>query len=325
MTALYGLLAGLAYGVIAQRGFFCLNSGFRHLLVRRDSVKFKAFLLAVSLQMLALPLLVHLGWARVTVPAFYPLGAVAGGYLFGVAMAWAGGCAAGVWYKWGEGRWDAFVALLGLALGAAATQAGPLRGVREAVQAVASGESVRSATVGDLVGGAWAAPAVGVALLLWLARRPGGAPPGSWSWRRTGLLMGAASALAWPLSALADRAFGMAVIPGSVRWVEWTTAGQGVRLDWDAAFVAAIPLGAWLSARLRGPLAAEPVASGDLARSFAGGALLGVGASLAGGCTVGHSLVGLPLLSLGSLVTTLFIVLGSWTTGYFELRRRRAG
>ena len=50
--------------------------------------------------------------------------------------------------------------------------------------------------------------------------------------------------------------------------------------------------------------------------------LLGIGASLAGGCTVGHSLVGVPLLSVGSIVTTVFIVLGSWTAGYFEIEKR---
>ena len=55
---------------------------------------------------------------------------------------------------------------------------------------------------------------------------------------------------------------------------------------------------------------------------FTGGLLLGVGASLAAGCTVGHSLVGLPLLSVGSIVTTFFIILGSWTVGVFQLGDR---
>ncbi len=53
-----------------------------------------------------------------------------------------------------------------------------------------------------------------------------------------------------------------------------------------------------------------------------GGALLGIAASLAGGCTVGHSLAGIPLPSVGGLVTSVFIVLGSWSVGCLELRRR---
>ena len=34
--------------------------------------------------------------------------------IFGLAMAWAGGCAAGVWYKTGEGKGGSLIALLGL-------------------------------------------------------------------------------------------------------------------------------------------------------------------------------------------------------------------
>ena len=32
---------------------------------------------------------------------------------------------------------------------------------------------------------------------------------------------------------------------------------------------------------------------------------MGIGAALAGGCNLGHSMVGVPLLSMGSIVTTL--------------------
>jgi hypothetical protein len=37
---------------------------------------------------------------------------------------------------------------------------------------------------------------------------------------------------------------------------------------------------------------------------------MGVGAAIAGGCNLGHSLVGVPLLSLGSIATTLSMLLG---------------
>jgi uncharacterized membrane protein YedE/YeeE len=42
----------------------------------------------------------------------------------------------------------------------------------------------------------------------------------------------------------------------------------------------------------------------------AGGLLMGVGAGIAGGCNLGHSMVGVPLLSLGSITTTLAIITG---------------
>ena len=279
-------------------------------------------MLAVSLQMLVLPILARLGWVELTVPSFYPLGAVLGGYLFGLAMGWAGGCAAGIWYKWGAGSWSSFVAVLGLVAGAVVTESGPLREVREQVQRVLDSAAVRTATLGGLLHAEWLAYPLAGLLLFWLARSPVSAPPGVWTWPRTGMALGLLSILTWPLSALAGRFFGMAVLPGSTALLGLVVTGASSYLNWDLFFVLGLPLGAYLVARQRGPVVSEPVGGAELAQAFGGGLLLGIGASLAGGCTVGHSLVGLPLLSVGSLVTTLFMVLGSWTAGYVELKKK---
>src|SRR5262245_60077120 len=99
-----------------------MNSGFRNLLVRRDASRFKAYLLAIAVQMLSLPLLRLLGLVKFTVPAFYPLGATLGGFLFGLAMNWGGGCAGGIWYKLGAGNIGAIVAIITLILGYVTTE-----------------------------------------------------------------------------------------------------------------------------------------------------------------------------------------------------------
>ena len=53
---------------------------------------------------------------------------------------------------------------------------------------------------------------------------------------------------------------------------------------------------------------------GESGRRYAelagGGLLMGIGAGIAGGCNLGHSLVGVPLLSLGSITTTLWMIAG---------------
>jgi uncharacterized membrane protein YedE/YeeE len=273
--------------------------------------------------MIVVPLLAKAGWVGLSIPPFYPLGAALGGYLFGLAMAWAGGCAAGVWYKWGGGNWGTFTAVLGLVLGAGAAEYGPLRWLREQVQSVWAVEEIRSATLGGLSGAEWVVYPLGALLLLWLARSRVTAPPGFWSWPKTGILLGLLGIAAWPLSALSGRAFGMAIVPGSVNALEFISRGDPSWLNWDVFFVLAIPAGAYLAVRQRGEMSSDPVSGTEAAQAFVGGLLLGIGASLAGGCTVGHSLVGLPLLSVGSLVTTLFIILGSWTVGYFDMRAKK--
>ena len=217
--------------------------------------------------MLILPLLAKPGWVQLTVPAFYPLGAIVGGYLFGLAMAWAGGCAAGVWYKWGEGNWGTFISLLGLALGATTTELGPLKGLRELIQGAWASEEVRGATLGGLTGAEWMIYPLGALILLWLIRSRATAPPDSWAWPKTGVLMGLLGIIAWPLSALSGRVFGMAIIPGSVNALAFVSGGETSHLNWDVFFVLAVPIGAYLAVRQQGPVSSEPVSGVEAAQA----------------------------------------------------------
>jgi len=61
-------------------------------------------------------------------------GAGAGGEDCVPSVTWAGGCAAGVWYKVGAGSLGSFAAVLGMAVGATLLERGPLAGLREAIQ-----------------------------------------------------------------------------------------------------------------------------------------------------------------------------------------------
>ena len=211
------------------------------------------------------------------------------------------------------------IALFGLVFGATLAEEGPLRLLREQIQRAVTQEQ-HALTVGDVVGADWLVYPCGALILIWLVRSPVTSPDKAWSWPTTGSLMGLLGIVAWVLSTLSGRSFGMAIIPGSVDMLEFVAAGDTARLSWDVFFVLAIPAGAYLGVR-RGSGTSEPIAGGQMLKALGGGLALGIGASFAAGCTVGHSLVGIPLLSVGSIVTTVFIVLGSWTVGYAEIRR----
>ena len=301
LAAMTGMLVGAAYGYVSERGAFCMSSGFRVVVTERNTTKLKAYVLAIAVQMLIVPLVFVLGISSATYPSFFPVGAVLGGLLFGASMKWAGGCAAGVWYKVGAGSLGALAAIVGMAIGATLLELGPLSGVRAAVHSF--GPQVRSAPFGA----AWTwAPVAGVAVLLLLSRTAPGTA-GDWSWRRTGLLIGIVGALAWPLSSLSARDFGMAVVPGTVELLAQPLARI---LSWDVLFVLGIPVGAFIAARQAGPITLSKASLPDAAKRFAGGLGLGVGASIAAGCTVGHGLTGVPLLAPGSLVAILAIFAG---------------
>ena len=127
------IVVGAAFGYAGQRGAFCMNSGFRGA-IDGEWTKVKALGLAVAIQLLLLPVVFGTGLARSAELPLRPLAAVVGGVLFGASMRWAGGCAAGVWYKLGAGDAGALLAILGMALGAAASDSGPLLGARASLQ-----------------------------------------------------------------------------------------------------------------------------------------------------------------------------------------------
>ncbi|NIR96651.1 MAG: YeeE/YedE family protein, partial [Gammaproteobacteria bacterium] len=140
---------------------------------------------------------------------------------------------------------------------------------------------------------------------------------GAWTWRRTGVLLGLVGAVAWPLAMLVERPFGLSIIPGSVDLVRTiggampSQAGFGA---WDVLLVLGIALGALIAARKDGSGKWSVPSGQELARKISGGLGLGAGASLAGGCTVGHGLTGVSLLAPGSLVTLAAIFAGSLLT-----------
>jgi uncharacterized membrane protein YedE/YeeE len=236
--------------------------------------------------------------------------AVAGGALFGASMRWAGGCAAGIWYKLGAGDIGSLLAVLGMALGASAADAGPLHGVRTSLQ-----EAVPAAS--------WSPPpaasvGAGLLVLVGLFRLADGRA-GAWSWRKTGLWIGVVATIAWPVSASAGRDFGLAVVPGSTGLLS-ALAGQAFPA-WDVLLVLGVLAGGSLAARQKGPIALSAPGSAALAKRFAGGIGLGIGASVAGGCTVGQGLTGMGLLAPSSFIVMGAIFAGS--TGAALVARRR--
>jgi uncharacterized membrane protein YedE/YeeE len=297
---LAALVVGAAFGYVAQRGAFCMNSAFRGPL-ERDWTKVKALGLAVAVQLLVLPLFFATGLARPAALPFAPLAAMAGGLLFGFSMSWAGGCAAGVWYKLGAGDVGALLAVVGMALGATAADLGPFAGMRTSLQTAVSGPV------------SWTAPpalslAVGLLVLGGLASSRD-SRAGAWSWRRTGFLVGVVAACAWPVSAIAGRRFGLAIIPGTTGLLS-AVSGRPFPA-WDSLLVLGIAIGGWRAARQEGPFTPRAPGSAALLKRFTGGVGLGIGASIATGCTVGQGLTGLALLAPSSFVVMGAIFAGS--------------
>ena len=131
-------LVGLAFGFVLQKGRFCVNTGFRDIILMKDFTVFRAYILAVVVAIVGANLIEDIGifsnnYGQLYRQQFFPVANIVGGYIFGLGIVLAGGCGSGILYRIGEGLIAALVAVLGFFLAIATTtsrdpQAGQRRG-----------------------------------------------------------------------------------------------------------------------------------------------------------------------------------------------------
>ncbi len=300
-----------------------MNSGFSNVVREKDTTKLKSFLLAMLIQVAVVPLIFTLYYlyapdnsyiANIQLPPLFLVGTAAGGFLFGVFMHFSGGCAAGIFYKIGERSAGALFAAVGFVGGVYFMERGFLQGIRQAVQSTVLFDQqpiwkmTTSATTLTLLVAGISFVSFGLIYLLLKQgdKQPGGA---EWGWKKTGIGIGVLGIAAWISALLSHLTYGMSIIPGAIDIA-------GLTLSWGLLFVLGIPLGAFWSFRKNTTVhfsLPEPVI---VLKRLSGGLGLGVTASMAAGCTVGHGLTFSPLFGIGSIVGIVFIFLGSGLVGF---------
>ena len=111
------MLFGLVFGFILQRSGFCMTASFRDWFTTGGGRLARGVIVAIAVAMLGFSILVATGLKQ---PFVLPVGwhTLVGGYLFGLGMVLAGGCATGTLFRIGEGSVQLMFALLGAVLGA---------------------------------------------------------------------------------------------------------------------------------------------------------------------------------------------------------------
>lgn len=309
MTLLLALAAGLGLGYIIERGDFCFHSTLRGLVRRPPQLDlFRAYLVTL---LVATPLVqgfIALGWIEPWIAPWAWQANLVGGLIFGVGMVVAQTCVTGMFYKLGHGMLGTLVALAAWAVGDVFTYRGPLTGLREGLNRAVIDAGGQAATPVSLFGPALGGALVillGVLALVHLSRAPRRSRNPYWSWLPLGLAVGGFTALAWLLARVGGSSYtyGTSGVPTGLYEI-LTGRGPGGGLWIPVALVSIVP-GSLLAAFMARTLWVR----GEPARRYlelaGGGFLMGVGAAISGGCNLGHSLVGVPLLSLGSITTTV--------------------
>lgn len=116
-NVLIAVLVGLGLGVFLQKGRFCFVHAFRDLFAFRDSRVTKAVLAATTLTMVFWSIAYELGHYQEFWLPGWGLTGLLGGFVFGVGMTYAGGCASGTLYRAGQGYLHFWLTLLSMGVG----------------------------------------------------------------------------------------------------------------------------------------------------------------------------------------------------------------
>jgi len=264
-----------------------------------------------------------------------------GGFIFGIGMVVAGGCASGITYRFGEGMVGAMAAVIGFSISALATRAGilvPLSAPFKSIGKITTADG-GSVTLNSILGLPQWVLAFGIPLiilLVWvfLARRN---PEESyaaekaslsekifkqgWGWMAAGIVIGLIGVIAFPLSAATGRNYPLGITAGWVAILQTIVTPEITIINWGALLIVGAVIGSAIAALIADEFKLRAPAPKVLIQTFFGGVLMGYGSTTAGGCNIGHILSGVPQFSMGSIVAGLSIVTGAWTAGYLLFMR----
>lgn len=209
------------------------------------------------------------------------------------------------------------LALVGFGIGITMTNFGVLQPIQRALRATIVPVGSEP-TLSTLLGvNHWVV--IGVFLVLgvwWCARGKIDAYARGWKWPVAGAVIGLIGILAWGLSASTGRQYGLSITEPIATLFRYLFTGESRWLNWSSFMWLGIPFGAFLGAISRKEFAWRAPGPLRLLQALGGGALMGIGAGIAGGCNIGHSLTGVSMLALSSLTATAGIVGGVWIGAY---------
>ncbi len=310
-----GLVIGLAFGFIAQQSRFCLRSAVVGSTRASLSPMAGSFALAMIVAIIGTQSLSYAGFLDLDATRFVsetlPLGALLlGGLMFGAGMVLTRGCASRLTVLSAQGNLRAVTVLMVFAIFAYAT----LRGVFAAPR-VAFTDATNLETMAQIAPIAATLLIAALATIAWRSRvRPGLAIAGALvgllivaGWFATGALL---------VDEFEPRAAeSLAFTSGASDALFFTLASTAIDASFGAGLMGGTVLGAFLSAALRRELRLESFEDPQQTlRYFAGGALMGSGGVLAGGCTVGAGLTGVSTLALAPMIAVVAIIAGAAAT-----------
>lgn len=326
-AALIGLIGGVLLGLAARLGRFCTLGAIEDYLYGGNDLRLRMWALAIGSAVIGSFALLAFGWFDPTL-SFYlsqrwmPLASIIGGGLFGYGMALAGNCGYGAIARLGGGDLRSFVIVLVMGISAYATISGPLAWARVALFPVEpSGPAIpgMAHALGSMTGMPVSMIGIAIGLLIVGLALTGRNLRNSKSAIFWAVVAGMSVISAWAGMYYVHET-GFEELPvvshtfsapiGDVIIYGMTASGQ--TLSFGVGSVAGVWLGAFLGSLIKGHFRWEACEDPrELRRQILGAALMGVGAVVAVGCSIGQGLSAFSLLAFSAPVTFAAIFAGA--------------
>lgn len=327
-TAAIGLVGGVALGLAARFGRFCTLGAIEDYLYGGTDTRLRMWGVAIGVAIVGTFALAGLGLfdplaSFYLAQAWSPVASIVGGLMFGYGMAIAGNCGYGALARLGGGDIRSLLIVLVMGIFALITISGPLAYMRlylfplqpltDTPPGIAHFIAYLTGIKSYLVG-----VAIGSGVLLIMLAKP------NFRQDRKAIFWGAVAGLAvvsawagtWHINIagfdqlpVVSHTFTAPV--GQTILFSMTSSGQN--LTFGIGSVCGVLFGAFIGSTFRGHFRWEACDDPrELRRQIAGAAMMGVGAVIAMGCSVGQGLSAFSLLAFSAPVTLLSIFAGAF-------------
>ena len=327
VAALIGLGGGIMLGLAARLGRFCTLGAIEDFLYGGSDLRLRMWGLAIATAIIGSFGLMAAGLfdpaqSFYLVARWQPVASIAGGLMFGYGMAMAGNCGYGALARLGGGDLRSFVIVLVMGIAAYATISGPLAPLRLAIFGEMT-PAAEPAGIAHKIGGATGLSIPVIGILIGLAI--GLAALANARFIRDGravvwsVVAGLAIVSAWAgMQYVHDNGFsdlplvahtfsaplGEAMLYGMTSTARTLSFGIGsVAGVWIGAFI-----GSLIKGHFRWEACEDPR---ELRRQIFGAGLMGVGAVIALGCSIGQGLSAFSILAFSAPVTFAAIFAGA--------------
>ena len=335
---LSGLFAGFSLGFIGAKSRFCLLGAISDRLVMSQNDRllfwFIASLSALSSTSLARFLnIVDLSETDYLIQpvTFFP--AAVGGAIFGIGMVLATGCATKNLIRLGSGSLKSATVLMFVLFAARSTMSGQLAIIKEYLSSLITLPIAAQPVSTELLLAISTAITV---ILLWHVRKRSQQPLSYWlsaialgliitfGWITTDLvaytLQGSSSLFFFfPESATIPES--LSFVQSIVWWSDWLLLAKPMDRFAVMAFFGIVLGAAFFYWRTKTFIVTGFHDTKDLGDHILGGILMGIGAIVSGGCSIGHGLTGFSTGSLNALIAITFIILSTIITAKYQQKR----